>query len=272
MSIRISRSLAYERTDGERRVVGQDEIASFYETVVILGDPGLGKSVLCRALGERPGMKYVGAGRFVNAPDPGSLAAEGERIIIDGLDEIASSVSGGAVDGVLRQLARMGDPPFILSCREADWRGGADSVKIEDERAGSLVVLHLQPFDYDDAREFLSHEFPDVEGGRILEHLAERGIEDLCRNPLTLRMLGEVAQEKLVLPDSRAELFDRACRVMLKEDNPRHSRDSHARRDDQALMLASGAVCSTLVLCDHMGVYDGAYAETPAGFVNVLGH
>ena len=200
MSIRISRSLAYERTDGERRVVGQDEIASFYETVVILGDPGLGKSVLCRALGERPGMKYVGAGRFVNAPDPGSLAAEGERIIIDGLDEIASSVSGGAVDGVLRQLARMGDPPFILFCREADWRGGADSVKIEDERAGSLVVLHLQPFDYDDAREFLSHEFPDVEGGRILEHLAERGIEDLCRNPLTLRMLGEVAQEKLYFP------------------------------------------------------------------------
>ena len=53
----------------------------------------------------------------------------------------------------------------------------------------------------------------------------ERGIEDLCRNPLTLRMLGEVAQEELVLPDSRAELFDRACCVMLKEDNPRHSRD-----------------------------------------------
>ena len=43
MSIRISRSLAYERTDGERRVIGQDEIESFYGTVVILGGPGFGK-------------------------------------------------------------------------------------------------------------------------------------------------------------------------------------------------------------------------------------
>ena len=269
MSIRISRSLAYERTDGERRVIGQDEIESFYGTVVILGDPGLGKSVLCRALGEHAGMSYIGAGRFVNAEDPESLVAEGERVIIDGLDEIASSVPGGVVDSVLRQLVKMGDPPFILSCREADWRGAADSVKIEDEYAGSLVVMHLEPFNYEDAREFLSHEFPDVDEGHILEHLAERGIEDLCRNPLTLRMLGEVAQEELVLPDSRAELFDRACCVMLKEDNPRHSRDSHARRGDEELMLASGAVCATLVLCSRTGIYDGAYAETPAGFVNV---
>ena len=87
--------------------------------------------MLCRALGEHAGMSYIGAGRFVNAEDPESLVAEGERVIIDGLDEIASSVPGGAVDSVLRQLVKMGDPPFILSCREADWRGAADSVKIE---------------------------------------------------------------------------------------------------------------------------------------------
>ncbi len=46
MSIRIGRSLTYESTDGERRVLGRDEIESFYGRVVTLGDPGMGKSVL----------------------------------------------------------------------------------------------------------------------------------------------------------------------------------------------------------------------------------
>ena len=43
----------------------------------------------------------------------------------------------------------------------------------------------------------------------------------LIGNPLTLRMLGEVAAAAdSRLPDTRAELFDRACRIMLEERNP----------------------------------------------------
>ena len=141
---------------------------------------------------------------------PEALVAAGQRVIIDGLDEIASWVSGGAVDSVLRQLVKMGDPPFILSCRAADWRGAADSAKIEDEYGSSLLVMHLEPFSNEDAREFLSHEFPDVDEGWILEHLADRGIEDLCRNPLTLRMLGEVAREELG-PAQRTSRAVRPC-------------------------------------------------------------
>src|SRR5882724_9380550 len=102
MARRIKRTLAYEDAQQGRKVIGQDEIVTIMEPVVILGDPGLGKSVLTQMLGEKPGMKYHRAGTFVRAANPASLN-QGERIIIDGLDEITSTVLGGGVDAVLKQ-------------------------------------------------------------------------------------------------------------------------------------------------------------------------
>ena len=71
---------------------------------MILGDPGFGKSGLTQSLGELPNMEYIRTGSFVRDADPGSLVAAGGRIIVDGLDEIASAAAGGAVEAVLKQL------------------------------------------------------------------------------------------------------------------------------------------------------------------------
>ena len=236
---------------------------------MILGDPGLGKTVLTQALGDQPGMKYVQAGTFTRAARPESLIAEGKRIVIDGIDEIASAAPGSAVEAVLEKLSAMGNPPFILSCREADWLGAVDRIKIEDDYRVAPVLLHLQPFTRGDARAFISHEFPAIDADALLNHLADCGIEDLYGNPLTLRMFGEVAQADDKLPETRAELFDRACLVMLREENPHHERDPHALAHGEELLSAAGAACAAQMLCDRIGIYSGSHAKTPDGFLSV---
>ena len=269
MSNPIERRLAYEDDHQHRRVIGQEEIAAIVQPVVILGDPGLGKSFLAKSLEAQPNMKYCRAGKFGRADRPETLIAQGERIIVDGLDEIASSTPGGAVDSVLRQLSRMGSPPFILTCRAADWNGAADRIQIEDDYASAPVLLHLQPFSRDDARLFLSNEFPAIDAAGIVDHLASRGLDGIYQNPLTLRLLGEVAHQTGALPESRVELLERACRVMRTEKNPRHQDDSHVHRSGGELLLAAGAICATLVLCARSGVYTGPYVDTPEDCVHV---
>lgn len=268
MSVRIDRTLTHEQPDGGQSVIRQDGILSFREPVVILGDPGLGKTVLTQWLGEQPGMKFVRAGTFERTADPSNSVAGTERIVVDGLDEIASAATGGAVDAVLKQLSAIGNPPFVLSCRAADWLGAADRVKIEDDYGAAPVLLHLRPFTEDDARTFLSEEFPAIDSAEVLEHLARCGIESLYENPLTLRMLGEVAQDDGPLPETRAHLFGRACRVMLREPNPRHRRDSHARRSEEELLMGAGALCAAQLLCGRIGIFDGPNMETPEGYLN----
>ncbi len=268
MRAKIERTLAREDSEGRRTVVRPGELTSLAQPVVILGDPGLGKSVLAEQLGQQPGLKFVRAGSFASHDNPRSLLADNERPVIDGLDEIASAAPGGAVVDVLKQLSKLGNPSFILTCRAADWRGGADRIRIEDHYGDEPMLLHLQPFDQDDARAFLSEAFPAIDSTEVLAHLARCGIESLYENPLTLRMLGEVAQDDGPLPETRAHLFGRACRVMLQEPNPRHHRDPHVRRSEEELLLGAGALCAAQLLCGRIGIFDGPHMETPEGYLN----
>ena len=265
----INRTLAYEDDRGQRRFVGQEDVTTIAAPIVILGDPGMGKTVLARTLGNQPGMNYCRAGRFERADRPQAFVARGERIVVDGLDEIASSAPGGAVDAVLRQLSKAGNPPFILLCREADWKGATDRARIEDDYGDTPLLLHLQPFSREDALRFLSDEFPAVDAADILHHLAGRGLNSFYQNPLTLRLLGEVVERTGLLPERRAELLERACGVMLREENPRHLDDTHVHRSDDELLLAAGAMCATQVLCARSGVFAGPYRNTPDDCVHV---
>ena len=267
--MKIDRILTCEDGQGGTGRIRQDEVAALQQPLVILGDPGLGKTELAAALGLQPGLVWVRAGTFMRTADPASSIAEGERIVIDGLDEIASSEPGSAVASVLVRLSAMGRPPFILTSREADWLGAADRIKIKDDYGVAPMVLRLQPFTRDDARSFLLDVFPGVDVDVLLAHLESRGLEALIGNPLTLRMLGEVAATDSKLPETRAKLFDRACRVMLEERNDRHDAASHVLKTEDELLLAAGTICAALLLCDRPGAYAGPARKTPEGFLNV---
>ena len=124
MPTKIERTLAYDDPQLGPSVIGQDKIGSFHGPVVILGDPGLGKTVLTQWLGELPGAKYVRAGKLKRTAKPESLTSKGQRIVVDGLDEIASVTPGGAVEAVLEKLSTMGYPLFVLGIisNSAEWR------------------------------------------------------------------------------------------------------------------------------------------------------
>ncbi len=265
----IDRTLTWEGREGGARLIRQEEIPAFREPVVILGDPGLGKTELSKALRAHHDMNYVRAGTLIRTARPQELLSPSQRVIVDGLDEIASAEFGGAIDGVLTKLSAAGKPPFILTCREADWLGAADRTKIQDDYGATPVLLRLQPFSHDDARKFLSQISSGIDVDALLLHLDDRGLQALVGNPLTLRMLGDVAAAESRLPDTRAELFDRACRVMLDEPNPRHHAASHVLKTEDELLLAAGAVCAALLLCDGLGAYAGPVRKTPEGFLNV---
>jgi len=255
--------------EGAAAEVEEGEIAGLQGPLVIVGDPGAGKSVLMEALDKTQGAVFVRAARLVRMANPSKILGSPERLIIDGVDEVASNAPGGGVEAVLTKLSELDYPDFIISCRAADWRGAADRVKIKDDYAREATMLALQPFDRKNAAQFLQTRFSTLDADRVLDHLINRGLHDIYGNPLTLRLLGEVALDGGVLPGSRGELLAKACPKLVLEANDRHKDRSHAGRVPEELMLSAGASAAAFLLCDKLGLFTGAAAEQPAAFVSL---
>jgi hypothetical protein len=112
----IPRTLIANRGRGDERVISEAEIPSIDAPVVILGDPGLGKTELTKMLEEQFAYVRIPGGTFYRNQNITSLNFSHEtRLIIDGLDEITSSSGVSAIDEVLKKLSQIANPKFVPS-------------------------------------------------------------------------------------------------------------------------------------------------------------
>lgn len=82
------------------------------EPIVVLGEPGMGKTKLLKELSAKDGNVFCRAQQLINKPRPKTLLGDNERLVIDALDEVSAQSDGDAVDLVLRKLGELDYPPI----------------------------------------------------------------------------------------------------------------------------------------------------------------
>ena len=194
---------------------------------VLLGDPGSGKSTSfeaeCEALGDE--AYPVTARDFLTLDFPDSLEWRRRIFFIDGLDEVRAGVADVRTpfDAIRRKLDHLGNPRFRLSCREADWLGTNDRSNLARVAPnGCVMVLRLDPLTNEDVEQVLAGRSGIDDARAFIATAAEKGIGGLLRNPQCLDMLATVVGDGGSWPSSRLELFDAACRKMVREHNDEH--------------------------------------------------
>jgi hypothetical protein len=254
-TVRIARSASAVRADDGRE---SKPLADWREldAFVLLGDPGAGKSWVfddeCRAV---DGV-LLNARDVVSGITPADVA--GRTVFIDGLDEVRAGSTDGRVpfEAIRKWLHDHRRPRFRLSCREADWLGSNDKSHLAQVAPGGQVdVLHLDPLSQDDIETILAsraREVPDVE--QFLHDAERTGIGDLLGNPLLLDLLIE-ATAGGTWPDTRAGIYDAACRQLALEHNEEHL----AVRPGQAggierLLHDAGLLFAVLLLSGKYGI------------------
>lgn len=243
----FSRCLRTTDDQGQLRIVEDAEIVTTGGPRIVLGEPGMGKSELIREIGRKLDIQPVTAVRFMLSKDPSRFLIPGKPILIDALDEAVARREGDAVDLILAQLEDAGAPEFVLTCRAREWQERSVN-NLRQIYAREPSVFTLEALSRSEALLFLNQRHATVDAEQVISHLEVHNVADLYGNPLTLNLMGEVAEYEAKLPATRAALFEKVCALTWPEhDSDRYDLGLGKITADQALSAAGAIMAGALL-------------------------
>lgn len=224
---------------------------SHFPNIVLLGDPGAGKTHLFKQFAALQEAKYLTVRHFLS----GVPIDNQKTLFIDALDEKRSaSNSNDVVDGIVRRLFSQTPQNVRISCRSQDWLGESDLSAFLPyfEQTGGYVVLHLQSLSKEEQTAILQAngvEHPEA----FLAEAEKHAASEFLYNPQNLLMLAEAVKEGN-WPRTRSELFHSATQFLLTEHSQEHTRLTSGIYTCDELEYPAGSICALRILSDVSGV------------------
>lgn len=222
--------------------------------VVLLGEPGSGKSTVLSQIAEANGAEAMSLTDFcIDAAAPAR-----QRWFLDGLDEIRIGELSNRHALELARLLQEHQPDRIwLTCRSEDWRSRADRQLIAGASIGHPTVVQLMPLDEDEQRAILEALGAQDPAG-FVARAKNSAASGFLENPLSLKLLSGLRD----WPQTRFELFDLATHQLAHElENPVHQ-DNRARTSPEGILEAA-QLMSLIVLTSRAATIWRSAAPPP---------
>lgn len=242
----------------ERRILGLRDLPG-EACVLLLGDPGIGKTTCMAEVASLFGGRFLPVRHFLARP--AGWATPGMPLFLDALDEALAGGPSNPADAVAQKLHECGQPRFWLSCRPVDW-AALDGARVLKDAAGNRPVVAVRLLPLDDAGVEALVRARGQDPAAFLRQVDEARLAPLLRNPQTLHLMLAVASRGGGLPSSRRALYEKAADLLVLEANRERPRLQHAGRPPApvAVLDAAGLACSALLLADC----DGVSLDSPA--------
>lgn len=256
MNILVSRT-AVEVTigkPGEDRAERPIEAYAECNAFVLLGEAGAGKSTEFRRVAEE-----TKDGHYVTARNFLALAIRPEwrnrTLFIDALDErrAGSRDRRAPLDEIRSKLDQLDRPRFRISCRSVDWLGLNDQRHLSEvSRNGKVKILYLNPLEDRDVMEILKGANLIPAPKEFVQEAKEYGLGTLLTNPLTLQLLAKSVAEQ-DWPRTRTEVYLRASRLLVSEQNEEHQLGAGPHISDDQKLHAAGRLFAIQILSGAEG-------------------
>lgn len=233
--------------------------------IVLLGEPGAGKSYLFKHASQYENGNCISARNFTLHADD---TYTNKPVYIDALDEKRSrSEQLDSIGEIIKHIKQIKPSIVRLSCRVADWLGETDLELFKPyfEANGDYCVVVLEALTEEEIDLILIGKNID-DPYKFREKACEKGVSTLLANPQTLIMLADSVKNGQ-WPKTKKELYENATKLLLTEYNDKHKRKPLAGFTSSQLKDAAGAACAVLLIADVEGISllkgDHSYAEIP---------
>ena len=230
----------------EDKTLTETELLRHEGVVVVLAEPGAGKTRLLSSISSQLGVVAEKASIFkLKTSVPATNA-----LVLDALDEIAKLDSSG-IDAVLVKAQETDAKKVVLASRSSEWEE-ARSVFIRDCFGTDPMVVRLQPFNDTEQKELFLDYVPSEDFSEFKHELERFELQPLLGNPQFLKLFADAFVQSGRKFATRSNIFEDAVRRLAHEANSAVSQTNRPPVD--TLIKWANEVFAKLLLSGTTGV------------------
>ncbi|MEA9992926.1 hypothetical protein QN382_08165 [Pseudomonas sp. 10B1] len=181
--------------------------------IVVLAEPGGGKTELMKSLARQLGTSTVTANKFKHL----GADVENHPLVIDAFDELAKLDQTG-IHSLLANTRKAKPTHVIISSRSSEW-GTAATNAFEEYLGCAPLVVRLCEFEEGEQREIFHHHVRGEEFSKFQAEVARFDLGSLLPNPQFLKMFTDAYIESGRHFTDKRNIFSQAVERLAKEAN-----------------------------------------------------
>ncbi|MBU9823923.1 NACHT domain-containing protein [Rahnella perminowiae] len=248
----MNSTLYFKRTLRQNLSEGQldfteTELLAASRFIVILAEPGGGKSALMSSLAQQLETSVVTASVFKAV----GADKQNSPLIIDAFDEVAKIDKTGIHN--LFKNVRIANPTYVVvSSRSSEW-GHAETATFEKFLNRSPIIVRLVEFSSEEQQAIFEHHIPGEDFDRFRSEIVRFNLDALLPNPQFLQMFADAYTESGRRFNDKSSIFALAVERLAKEVNRDIPRSNSSLSSAQKIELAS-EVFTKLLLSGAEGI------------------
>lgn len=189
------------------------EVIEAFQVIIILAEPGAGKSSLLESFSSHLSIKKKTANIFNsrNNHDKNSI------LIIDALDELVR-VDQSAISNLLGKAADLEPTKTIISSRSSEWEESYTNL-VRDIFEIEPKVFRLSPFNESEQQQIFENYKVEENFKNFESEVKKYNLEQLLSNPQFLKIFADAYIESNRVFSDRKSIFSQAVMALAKETN-----------------------------------------------------
>jgi hypothetical protein len=224
------------------QLIQDDELLTSSGVLIVLAEPGAGKSDLLDYFGRSHAVSREAASLFVHRPP-----SRQPVLIIDALDEVAR-ISEDKINEIITKARASGAGTVIFASRSYVWDEARTRI-VQECFGREPTVLRLEPFDDDEQRQLFNDYVPEEDFDKFRAEADRLELTPILGNPQFLKLVADAYVEGGRRFVSKRQIYADALRRLASEkqdtaglsDRPQTDKILAAASEIFAKLLLSGA-------------------------------